>query len=99
MTCADTAWFPLIVWSFREALVKGSIRLMIVTGLLLGHSILAGAPQVTVYIMLYLLLYSVYEFLTAGSWKPQTTRPDRLFIWFHAGGVVVIAAALTAIQM
>ena len=92
----QVAWFPLVVLLFRRTLERRSGLLMIVCGLILGHAVLAGYPQVSLYIFFFLFLCFVFEFAVKtrtagvkGSW-PMIPL---------AAGVVVIALLLTAIQL
>jgi hypothetical protein len=92
----EAAWLPLIVLLFRRVLASSSPALMILTGLLLGQTVLAGFPQMTLYIFLFLFLLFLYEFSRAIADRGLRT------VWPLAplaGGVIVIAVALAAIQL
>jgi len=92
----QAAWFPLIFLAFRMALLGRSYRAAIAAGLLLGHALLAGAPQITLYIVLFLFLYFLFElalamraggFKTAAGMVPVAALP------------IVLAALVTAVQL
>jgi hypothetical protein len=92
----QVAWFPIITLLFRRALLRSSVKYMIVGGLLLGMAVLAGFPQISLYFFFFLLLYFLFEFISttgeSGFRKASPMIP-------LAGGVVVIALALAALQL
>lgn len=92
----QVAWFPLILLMFRRALMRRSVTAMFVGGLTLGNAILAGFPQVSLYIFLFLLFYFLFEIfsgwktnLISGSFKMSAL----------AAGFVAVALAYTAVQL
>ncbi len=92
----QAAWFPLVFLTFRRALLGRSLRYAIVCGLLLGHALLAGAPQITLYIVLFLFCYFLFEMLLharAGS------AGAALRIVPYAAVPIVLAALVTAVQL
>ncbi len=95
MIC-ETAWLPLIILLFRTTLKERSVKAMLLTGLVLGHTILAGFPQLTLYIFFLLLLYFVFEWFQ--SYKANGMRPT-LPIISLAGGAVLLSLAVAAIQL
>ncbi len=92
----QVAWSPLLLLFFRRTLRKKSPFWMIVTGLVLGHAILAGSPQFTLYILLLLLGYFLFE-----AWPVFRTSGFAPFALAAtlAAGVIVIAFGLTALQL
>ena len=92
----QAAWLPWIVFGFREAITRRSPAAMILTALLLGHAILAGAPQITLYIVLFLFFLFIFE--TAGSAKREGWRNAAPSVLI-AGGIILIAVLLTAVQL
>jgi len=92
----QAAWFPLIFLCFRQTLLERRISPMIITGLLLGHALLAGAPQITLYIVIFLFAYFCYELtrLPAGGKVRQLLR-----VSVFAGGVIAIALLVTSVQL
>jgi hypothetical protein len=92
----QAAWLPLIFLTFRKALLGRSSLYAILSGLLLGHALLAGAPQITLYIVLFLFLYFLFELgtgLRSGGWKAAAG------IVPFAAVPIVIAALVTAVQL
>lgn len=93
---SQVAWTPLVLLLFRRTLLGRSPGAMILAGIVLGHSILGGSPQFTLYTFLFLLAYFLFEFVAAlraeGLARSWTMAP-------LAGGVVLLAVALTAVQL
>src|ERR1041385_6721298 len=57
----QVAWLPLVILFFRRSLINSSAASMILASLILGHSVLAGSPQFTLYIFMLLFLIFCYE--------------------------------------
>ncbi len=92
----QAAWFPLVFLFFREGLHERRLRPIIVCGLVLGHAILAGAPQVTLYIVLFLFAYFVYELVQV----PRVGRlREMVRVSLLAAGPIIIAVLVTAVQL
>ena len=90
------AWFPLIILLFHKALNERSLQPMIIGGLILGHAVLAGYPQMSLYVYLFLLFFFLFELVRtwrASGWKGSAG------ISAKAAGFIVIAFAVTAIQL
>ncbi len=92
----QAAWFPLIFLAFRTALIRRSYFHSIVCGLLLGHALLAGAPQITLYIVLFLFLYFLFESLT--RLKADGVRAA-LAVAPFAAAPILLAGLVTALQL
>jgi len=92
----QAAWFPLVFLWFRRGILERSPRAMIVSGLLLGHAILAGAPQITLYIVLFLFCYFLFELFRI----PGTSKAAGAFrMSLLAAGPIAIALLVTAVQL
>ncbi len=90
------AWLPLVLLLFTKAIEQKSLFYTILGGLTLGHSVLAGFPQLSLYIFLLLLFYFVFLFIV----KLKETNFNQAFaITPIAVGFVLIAVLLTAIQI
>ena len=93
---SQVAWTPLVLLLFRKTILDRSLFAMLLAGLVLGHSILGGAPQFTLYTFLFLLAYFLFELIAAlrshGLARSWTMIP-------LGAGVIVLAVALTAIQL
>lgn len=92
------AWYPLVVLLFRKALSEERWLYVFVCGLLLGHSILAGYPQLSLYLYMFLGLYFLLELLTTHKGNELLSRPA-LAMTAKAATVLVISIALAAIQL
>lgn len=92
----QVAWFPLVLLLFRKALLERSLLYTILAGIVLGHALLAGFPQITLYFCFFLLMFFLMEFsLSVKDHGFRSTFP----IVLPAGGTIVIALALTAVQL
>jgi hypothetical protein len=81
---------------FHKALKEKSLRPMLIGGLILGHAVLAGYPQMSLYVYLFLLFFFLFEL--AGSWSANGWKGSAR-ISTKAAGFIVIAFAVTAIQL
>jgi hypothetical protein len=95
MIC-ETAWLPLIVLLFRRMLQTASVKYMLLGGIVLGHTILAGFPQLTLYIFFLLFLLFMFEFVFIH--KEQGSKHSQRLIPL-AVGVIVLSIALSAVQL
>jgi len=92
----QVAWFPLIVLLFRKSMLQKSLLHMILAGFVLGHAVMAGFPQVTLYIFLFLFFFFLFEFFSSvakGGLKSSIPLVPL------AAGMVIIALGLTALQL
>ncbi len=92
------AWYPLIFLFFRKALSEQRWLYVFVCGLVLGHSILAGYPQLSLYLYFFLFLYFLFELLTTYRRKKILSRPA-LTIMAKAASIIAISVALAMIQL
>lgn len=90
------AWLPLVLLLFTIAIEQKSLLYTILGGLTLGHSILAGFPQLSLYILLLLLFYFTFLFIVKIK---EVNFKEALTIVPVAAGFVIIAILLTAIQI
>lgn len=91
------AWYPLVLLLFRKALA-GPWKWVFLCALVLGHSTLAGFPQLTLYVYFFLFVFFVFELLTTYGWRNLTTRPS-LIATSKAATVIVLSIAIAAIQL
>jgi len=92
----QVAWFPLVVVLFHRALHRKSLLHMILGGLVLGHAVLAGYPQVTLYIFLFLFIYFLAELghsVSTHGWKESI--PAILI----GAGFILFAVGITGVQL
>ncbi|HEY6192819.1 MAG TPA: YfhO family protein [Bacteroidota bacterium] len=92
----QVAWLPLVVLLFRRSLLRLSAGYMIGAALVLGHAVLAGSPQFTLYVFMLLFLYFCFEFL--GAMKSAGAKSALRMIPLGAG-MIVLSLALTAVQL
>ncbi len=90
------AWLPLILLLFKKALEEKSFYFTILGGLIFGHSILAGHPQVSLYISFLLLLFFIFEFFSLFR---ESGFKNAFSIIPYAIVVPVIAIAIIAVQL
>ena len=92
----QVAWLPLIVLLFRKALLQRSFVSMILGGALLSQAVLAGSPQLSLYIFFFLFVLFLFEFISLS--RSQGFMPS-LPMAPIAAGFIIIAVALSAIQL
>ncbi len=90
------AWLPLIVLLLNRAIVRRSIPHAILGGLVLGHSILAGAPQISLYIFFFLGLFALFVVFSDTAERGWMTKALQLRF---AVLLVIVAVGLAAIQL
>ena len=95
MIC-QVAWLPIILLFFKRALTRSSFLYAILCGLLLGHAVLAGFPQLSLYIFFFLFLYFVFELIFGIKPKGFKTGIRTILI---ATLIITIAISFTAIQI
>ena len=92
------AWYPLILLFFRNALARREWLWVFLTALVLGHSILAGYPQLSLYLYFFLFVYFLFELLTTYHGRELYSRPA-LMTMVRAGIIIVLSVALAMIQL
>ncbi len=92
------AWYPLVILFFRKTLSEQRWLYVFACALVLGHSILAGYPQLSLYLYGFLGVYFLFELLGSFRGTHLLTRPA-LVMTGKAAGVVVLSVALAAVQL
>jgi hypothetical protein len=92
------AWYPLIFLSFRKMLQEKAWRWTCITAILVGHSILAGFPQLSLYLFFFLGVYTVWFLLTPSGGRQRVSR-ETLLIAVKAGLMVALAIGLASVQL
>jgi hypothetical protein len=92
------AWYPLILLFFRNALTRKEWSWAFLTALVLGHSILAGYPQLSLYFYFFLFVYFLFELLTTYHGRELVSRAA-LMTMLKAGIIVALSVALAMIQL
>ncbi len=92
------AWFPLVTMLFRMALTHSRWRPAFLCALLLGHSTLAGYPQLSLYFHMFLFAYFLFLLLGAHRGRALISRPA-FVLAAKAGMIVGLGLAVAAIQL
>jgi len=92
------AWYPLILLFFRNALMRQEWSWVFLTALVLGHSILAGYPQLSLYLYFFLFVYFLFELLTTYHGRALLSRPALTTV-LKAGIIVALSVAVAMIQL
>ena len=92
------AWYPLVFLLFRRALTSPEWKWVFLTAIVLGHSIFAGYPQLSLYLFVFLLSVFLFEFFAAFQGRNIVSRSAAVMT-FKAGAVVALAIALAMIQV
>jgi Bacterial membrane protein YfhO len=92
------AWYPLLLFLARKVLHESRMTWVFLTGAVLGHSILAGFPQLTLYFYLFLFAYLLFELLTTFPGMKIFSRPA-LGTAGRATLVILISVAIAAVQL
>lgn len=83
------AWLPLIVLFLEKGLKEKKLFLMVIAGIILGVTILAGHPQITFYEFLFLGSYCFYIWLSLSK-KRITTLVTIAIPFIIAAGIAMI---------
>jgi hypothetical protein len=92
------AWFPLVTMLFRISLTRSGWRPVFLCALLLGHSTLAGYPQLSLYFHTFLFAYFLFLLLGAHRGRALLSRPAYVLA-AKAAMIVGLGLALAAIQL
>ncbi len=93
----QVAWFPWIVLCLRRSITRRSIRYALLTGVLTGHAVLAGAPQMSLYLFFLLFAYTAFTFVVLAR-RRRRVRANLATLWLPALAVAV-ALGVAAIQL
>jgi hypothetical protein len=94
----QSAWYPLILLLFRRALYRREWIWVFVTAMVLGHSVLAGFPQLLLYLYSFLAVVFAFEFLTAYRGKTFLSR-GALITAGKAVAIVILSIAVSSFQL
>lgn len=92
------AWYPLILLLFRRALLEKAWKWVFLAAITLGHSILAGHPQLSFYFFFFLLIYFLFELFTAYRGAAVFSQPAFLMT-AKAATIVALSIGLVLIQI
>jgi hypothetical protein len=92
------AWFPLILLLFRKVVALRSWLWVCVAALVLGHSTLAGFPQLTLYLYFFLFVYFLYEMFTTYR-GPALVSREALGTMIRAAAVILLSLGVAAVQL
>ena len=91
------AWYPLVLLLFRRA-IAGSWKWVFLGGLVLGHSTLAGFPQLSLYFYFFLLVFFIFELLT--TYPPSTLLSrSALLVMAKAASFIGLSVFVAMIQL
>ncbi|MDI6765890.1 MAG: YfhO family protein [Bacteroidota bacterium] len=97
------AWFPLAVLLFVKTLREFSIQKMILCGFVLFLIVCGGHIQISFYFFIFLFILFIVEIYHRIRQKGDVNKDDPIMnitkLSLLAAGVVVIAVALSAIQL
>jgi hypothetical protein len=102
---AVASWTPWVFWAYVQAIgsEKLALRWSVAGGALLGVATLAGHPQVTLFIVLALGVYTFFEWVagerSAGDSvvRPRATALRALRLLAHLATCCVVAGLLAAV--
>lgn len=100
MMVAHYAWFPLAFMLFRRALEHqgvAAVRSSLLAGVVLGVMMLSGHPQTTLYLLLWLLFYTLWH--VGNGLREKNAFSALLRSGILAALPVLIAAGIFAIQL
>ena len=91
------AWLPVVLWAYRRAAGRRSWKLVILGGLPVGLSILAGHTASFIYVALGLAAYAA--FCGWGRWREERSGRAALLPLAWAGVMLFAGVALAAVQL
>jgi hypothetical protein len=94
---AVVAWFPLILLLFRNVLLRKEWMWVFLCAVVLGHSLLAGFLQLSLYFYVFLFAYFLFELVQQNLHRAIFTRAA-LMITLRAAAVVVLSLAVSMVQ-
>lgn len=92
------AWIPLIVLSFRRAMIERGWTWTFIGALILGHSTLCGFPQLSLYIYFFLFTYWLFELFAMGDGQEKMVHRG-LRLGSRAAVLIALSVALALIQL
>jgi hypothetical protein len=92
------AWYPLIYLLLRRALHERRWLWVFVAAPALALSILAGFPQLSLYLFAFLGITFLFELLTTFRGRALLSR-DALGMTLRAASIILLALAIAAIQL
>ena len=63
MIVEHLAWFPLVILFYLKGIERKKLKYSIISGLILGLSMLAGHPQISLYEGLFLAFFLIVYFI------------------------------------
>ena len=92
------AWYPLAFLLFRKVLSTGEWRWVFLCALVIGHSTLAGYPQLSLYLYFFLFLYFAFESFTSYKGGALFSTPA-LKLYTRVAAVILLSLSLAMIQL
>lgn len=85
-------WLPLVLLGIDKILTKPSILWVVIGSLAIGFSLLAGYPQISVFLLFVSFLYGIWQLLTVKGKRNQRMILVFLFLF-------ILGIALASIQL
>jgi Bacterial membrane protein YfhO len=92
----QAAWLPWIMLCLHRSIERRSIRYALVTGVLAGHAILAGAPQLSLFVFLLMFSYSAAAVVVSAR---RTGLASSLAAAWLPALAVAVALGVASIQL
>lgn len=92
------AWFPLIFLLCRHIISTVNWMWVFLTALVLAHAMLAGFPQLTLYLYFFLATYILYELITLYPGR-KLLSPAALMVMLRLAAALGLSMALMAVQL
>jgi len=92
------AWYPLIVMFFRNAMIESRWKWVFLCALVLGHSTLAGFPQLSLYLYFFLFILFLFELFSRHQWSGLLTKAA-LMMATRAATVIGLSISVAMIQL
>ncbi len=104
---AVAAWLPLVLLFFRRAIVDRSAGLAAMAGVVLAVAFSAGHPQIFLFVVLALILWTLFEMIAAkragraagGDWSDRVPPVLARFAWVLVPGIYLALVAAVAIGL
>jgi len=98
MIVEHLAWFPLVILFYLKGLEKKNLKYSIISGLILGLSMLAGHPQISLYEGLFLAFFFIVYFIYLLKNKESNSKG---ILYFIICGIVpiILASGIFTIQL
>jgi len=94
---ALVAWFPLMLFLFRKAIIREEWWWVFLCAVVLGHSLLVGFLQMSLYFYVFLFAYFLFEAFQLKLHRAILTK-NTLMVTLRAAAVVGLSLAISMVQ-